>query len=378
MGKRCISNGGQTDAISVPHLLSPFQMGPLFRISHRVVLAPLTRCRALNNVPHPSHVKFYSQRSTPRGLLITEANAVSPQAIGFPHSPGIFIDEQVKAWKKVVDAVHDKGAIIFCQLWHVGRASHTVYQPNGEAPISSTAKPISEEWSIMMPDGSKAIYPSPRALETSEIPAIVEQFRAAARNAMAAGFDGVEIHAAHGYLIDQLDGYGGSLEKRCRFAAEVLQAVVDEIGAERTAIRLSPIIDHMGAADSDPLSLTSHLIRLLNSFPCLAYLHMTEPRFTKEGLREDIASQGDCMAAKMWNIVKNEFRGSLMRSGGYTRQTAMEAVSSCSADMISFGRLFISNPDLPLRFAIEANLNKDDEDGDNDDEDDHENHVNDD
>ncbi|KAH9300554.1 hypothetical protein KI387_012137, partial [Taxus chinensis] len=333
-----------------------------------VVLAPVTRCRAINNIPQNSHVKFYSQRTTRGGLLISEANAVSPQAFGFPHSPGIFSEEQVKAWKKVVDAVHDKGGIIFCQLWHVGRASHTVYQPNGEAPISSTANPISEEWSIMMPDGSKAIYPSPRALETSEIPAIVEQFRAAARNAMAAGFDGVEIHAAHGYLIDQFlkDGVNeagwtataGPSRRDAVSRRRCLQAVVDEIGAERTAIRLSPIIDHMGAADSDPLSLTSHLIRLLNSFPCLAYLHMTEPRFTKEGLTEDIASQGDCTAAKMWNIVKNEYRGSLMRSGGYTRQTAMEAVSSCSADMISFGRLFISNPDLPLRFAIEANLNK--------------------
>ncbi|GLJ29904.1 hypothetical protein SUGI_0591110 [Cryptomeria japonica] len=345
------------------HLLSPFQMGPLFKLSHRVVLAPVTRCRAINSIPQPSHVKFYSQRTTRGGLLITEANAVSPQAFGFPHSPGIFSEEQVKAWKKVVDAVHAKGGIIFCQLWHVGRASHTVYQPNGEAPISSTGKAISEEWSILMPGGSKAAYSSPRALSMSEIAAVVEEFRKAARNAMCAGFDGVEIHAAHGYLIDQflkdgvndrVDDYGGSLHKRCRFAMEVVEAVVGEIGAERTAIRVSPIIDHMGTTDSDPLALTSHLIGLLNSYP-LAYLHLTEPRFTKEGLK-DKGAEGEMTAAAMWKIVKEEYRGRVMRSGGYSRETAMEAVSSGSADMISFGRLFISNPDLPHRFAIEAKL----------------------
>ncbi|XP_057828462.1 12-oxophytodienoate reductase 7 [Cryptomeria japonica] len=355
----------QDPADNTPQLLSPLQMGPMFSLSHRVVLAPVTRCRAIDNIPQACHVKFYSQRTTKGGLLISEANAVSPQAIGFPHSPGIFIEEQVMAWKKVVDAVHAKGGVIFCQLWHVGRASHTVYQPNGEAPISSTAKAISDEWSILMPGGSKSTYSPPRALSVSEIVAVVEEFRKAARNAMCAGFDGVEIHAAHGYLIDQflkdgvndrVDDYGGSLQNRCRFAMEVLDAVVGEIGAERTAIRVSPVIHHMGATDSDPLSLTSHLIGLLNSHP-LAYLHMTEPRFTREGLKDD-GAEGEMMTAAMWKMVKEEYKGRLMRSGGYSRETAMEAVSNGSADMISFGRLFISNPDLPLRFAIEAKLSK--------------------
>ncbi|GLJ44137.1 hypothetical protein SUGI_0920430 [Cryptomeria japonica] len=368
MERGYISHQAQAEvpADTSSHLLSPFQMGPLFKLSHRVVLAPMTRCRAINSIPQPCHVNFYSQRTTKGGLLITEANAVSPQAIGFPHSPGIFSEEQVKAWKDVVDAVHAKGGIIFCQLWHVGRASHTVYQPNGEAPVSSTGKAISEEWSVLMPGGSKAAFSPPRALSTSEISGVVEEFGKAARNAMRAGFDGVEIHAAHGYLIDQflkdgindrVDEYGGSLEKRCRFVMEVVERVVREIGAERTAIRISPIIDHMGTTDSDPLSLASHLIGLLNSY-ALAYLHVTEPRFTKEGLRDEGAAEGESSTAAMWKMVKDEYGGRVMRSGGYKRESAMKAVSSGSADLISFGRLFISNPDLPLRFAIEAKLTK--------------------
>lgn len=359
-------DNGSSKGTSSPHLLSPFQMGSLFNLSHRVVLAPMTRCRALDNIPQPSHVDFYSQRTTRGGLLITEANAVSQQAIGFPHSPGIFNDEQVKAWKNVVDAVHEKGGIIFCQIWHVGRASHTVYQPNQEAPLSCTSKQIPERWSILMPDGSRATCSPSRALTTFEISEIVDQFRRSARNAMSAGFDGVEIHGAHGYLIDQFlkdgvndrtDEYGGSIEKRCRFAQEIVEAVADEIGAKRTAIRLSPIIDHNGATDSDPLALTEHLIRVLNRYP-LAYLHVTEPRFTREGLKQSDQQEADNIAAEMWSIVRGAYRGGLMRSGGYDRESGMEAVSKGHADLISFGRLFISNPDLPLRFAIDAKLNE--------------------
>lgn len=353
-----------SNGASSPHLHSPFQMGPLFNLSHRVVLAPMTRCRALDNIPQPCHVEFYSQRTTRGGLLITEANAVSQQAIGFPHSPGIFNDEQVKAWKNVVDAVHEKGGIIFCQIWHVGRASHTVYQPNQEAPLSSTSQQIPQRWTILMPDGSRAACSQPRAISTAEISEIVDQFRSAARNAKSAGFDGVEIHGAHGYLIDQFlkdgvndrtDEYGGSIENRCRLAQEIVEAVADEIGANRTAIRLSPIIDHNEATDSDPLALTQRLIRVLNRYP-LAYLHVTEPRLTREGLKQDEAEIMD--ADQMWSMVRGEYRGGLMRSGGYVRESGMEAVSKGHADMISFGRLFISNPDLPLRFAIDAKLNE--------------------
>lgn len=359
-------DNGSSNRTSSPHLLSPLQMGSLFNLSHRVVLAPMTRCRALKKIPQPSHVEFYSQRTTRGGLLITEATAVSEQAIGFPHSPGIYNDEQVKAWKKVVDAVHEKGGIIFCQIWHVGRASHTVYQPNREAPLSSTSKQIPQPWTILMPDGSRATCSQPRALATAEISEIVDQFRRSARNAVSAGFDGVEIHGAHGYLIDQFlkdcvndrdDEYGGSIENRCRFAREIVEAVAQEIGVERTAIRLSPIIHHNGATDSDPLALTRYLIRLLNRYP-LAYLHVTEPRFTSEGLKQADAKEAEILGAEMWSIVRGEYRGRLMKSGGYVRESGMEAVSKGHADMISFGRLFISNPDLPLRFAINAKLNE--------------------
>jgi 12-oxophytodienoic acid reductase len=217
-----------------------------------------------------------------------------------------------------------------------------------------------------MPDGSRGTCSKPRALAMAEISEMVDQFRRAARNAKSAGFDGVEIHGAHGYLIDQFlkdgindrsDEYGGSIENRCRFAHEIVEAVAEEIGAESTAVRLSPIIDHNGATDSDPLALTHHLIRVLNRYP-LAYLHVTEPRFTREGLKQSDQQEADNIAAEMWSIVRGAYRGVLMRSGGYVRESGMEAVSKGHADLISFGRLFISNPDLPLRFAIDAKHNE--------------------
>eukprot|EP00249_Psilotum_nudum_P024285 c29143_g1_i3 orf=527-1849(-) len=337
-------------------LLSPQKLGP-FQLSHRVVLAPVTRCRALNYVPQQAHIEYYSQRTTPGGLLITEAVAVSQEGIGFPHSPGIFTVEQVEAWKRVVDAVHRLGGIIFCQLWHVGRASHTFYQPNGAKPISSTSHKVPKGLSIKLPDGECSEYSSPRALETTEISKIVDQFRKAARNARLAGFDGVEIHAAHGYLVDQFlkdgindrtDEYGGSIENRCRFGLEVVSAIADEIGSDRTAIRISPIIDHLGAIDSDPITLGLHLVEKLNRLK-LAYLHLTEPRFTSEGVTE---TPDDC------SIFRNAYRGVVMTSGGYTRESGEEAIRTGYTHLVAYGRLFISNPDLPVRFALEAKLNK--------------------
>ncbi|KAJ6674290.1 12-OXOPHYTODIENOATE REDUCTASE 3 [Salix viminalis] len=224
----------------------------------------MTRCRALNGIPGDAVAEYYTQRSTPGGFLITEGTLISPSAPGFPHVPGIYSDAQVEAWKKVVDAVHAKGSVLFCQLWHVGRASHQVYQPGGVPPISSTNKPISNRWRILMPDGTYGIYPAPRALKTSEILEVVEHYRQASLNAIRAGFDGVEIHGAHGYLIDQFlkkgindraDEYGGSIENRCRFMMQVIQAVVSGVGADRVAFRMSPAIDHLDATDSDPIQL---------------------------------------------------------------------------------------------------------------------------
>lgn len=331
----------------------------------------MTRCRALDHVPQPAHVKFYSQRTTSGGFLISEAAAVANDGIGFPNSPGIFSAEQVEGWKQVVDAVHEKGGIIFCQLWHVGRASHTVYQPEGKAPVSSTDKAIADGWTILMPDGTRGDYSKPRALETAEIPGIVNQFRLAARNAMLAGFDGVEIHGAHGYLVDQFlkngindrtDEYGGSIENRCRFALEVVEAVSQEIGGGRTAIRLSPIIDHMGAMDSDPVSLGLYLVQRLNELKePLAYLHITEPRFTREGLKEEEDAEDESEKMKkrrLCSMLRETFRGAFMSSGGFNKDTAIAAVANGKADMISFGRLFISNPDLPRRFELQVKLTK--------------------
>ncbi|WCJ34876.1 12-oxophytodienoate reductase 1 [Euphorbia peplus] len=212
-------------------LLTPYKMGK-FNLSHRVVLAPLTRQRSYQDVPQPHGIVYYSQRATKGGLLISEATVISDTGRGYKDTPGIWTKEQVEAWKPIVDRVHAKGGIFFCQLWHVGRVSNAGFQPNGQAPISCTDKPLTDV----------AEFTPPRRLRTDEIPQIVNDFKICARNAMEAGFDGVEIHGAHGYLIDQFmkdqvndrtDEYGGSLENRCRFALQVVEAVANEIGADR-------------------------------------------------------------------------------------------------------------------------------------------------
>ncbi|GAB2291888.1 12-oxophytodienoate reductase 3 [Dionaea muscipula] len=352
-------------------LFTSYKMGK-FHLSHRVVLAPMTRCRALNELPNAAHVEYYTQRSTPGGFLITEGTLISPTAPGFPHCPGIYTNEQVEAWKKVVEAVHAKGAIIFCQLWHVGRASHPVYQPGGSAPISATNKPISKRWNILMPDGSHAKYLPPRALTTSEIPAVVEDYRQAALNAIRAGFDGIEIHGAHGYLIDQflkdgindrLDEYGGSLGNRCKFLMQVIKAVVSAIGADRVAVRVSPAIDHLDASDSDPLALGLAVVERLNKLQQdvgsqLTYLHVTQPRYVARGQTEPHSQGSEEEEAQFMRRLRKHYQGTFMCSGGFTRELAMQAVADGDADLVSFGRLFISNPDLVYRLKVKAPLNR--------------------
>ncbi|KAJ4708778.1 12-oxophytodienoate reductase [Melia azedarach] len=352
-------------------LFSPYKMGK-FDLSHRMVLAPMTRCRALNGIPGPALATYYEQRSTPGGFLITEGTLVSPTAPGFPHVPGIYNEEQVEAWKMVVDAAHAKGAIIFCQLWHVGRASHQVYQPGGAAPISSTNKPISSRWRILMPDGSYAPYPKPRALEKYEIQEVVEDYRRAALNAIRAGFDGIEIHGAHGYLIDQFlkdgindrtDEYGGPIENRCRFLMQVVQAVTAAIGAERVGVRISPAIDHLDATDSDPHGLGLAVIERLNKLQVklgekLTYLHVTQPRYTAYGQTESGRPGTEDEEAQLLRTWRSSYQGTLISSGGFTRELGMQAVAQGDADLVSYGRLFISNPDLVLRFKVNAPLNK--------------------
>lgn len=335
-------------------------------------MAPMTRCRAINSIPQPAMAEYYVQRATQGGFLITEGTMISPTAAGFPHVPGIFTDEQVEAWKKIVDAVHAKGAIIFCQLWHVGRASHQVYQPGGSAPISSTNKPISKRWRILMPDASHEIYPKPRAIAVHEIAEVVEHYRHSALNAIKAGFDGIEIHGAHGYLIDQFlkdgindrkDEYGGSLANRCKFIMQVVNAVVEAIGAERVGVRISPAIDHLDAKDSDPLTLGLAVIERLNKLQQdhgsrLTYLHMTQPRYTAYGQTESGRHGSEEEEAQLMRTCRRAYQGTFICSGGYTRQLGIEAVAEGDADLVSYGRLFISNPDLVLRLKLNAPLTR--------------------
>ncbi|KAL6652683.1 hypothetical protein ACP70R_011608 [Stipagrostis hirtigluma subsp. patula] len=343
-----------TDGSSVP-LITSYKMGK-FDLSHRVVLAPLTRQRSFANVPQAHAILYYQQRTTKGGLLIAEATGVSETAQGYQDTPGIWTKEQVEAWKPIVDGVHAKGGIFFCQLWHVGRVSSSDFQPNGQAPISSTNKALKPKLRANGIDVTSMA--PPRRLETHEIPLVVNDFRVAARNAIEAGFDGVEIHGAHGYLIEQFlkdevndrtDKYGGSLENRCRFALEVIQAVVDEIGADKVGIRLSPFASYKQAADSNPEALGLYMANALNKFGIL-YCHMVEPRMMKIG--ENVETPYSVRP------IRDTFKGTFIVAGGYTREDGNKAISSGYADLIAYGRLFLSNPDLPRRFEIDAPLNK--------------------
>ncbi|KAK3140994.1 hypothetical protein QOZ80_5AG0408690 [Eleusine coracana subsp. coracana] len=343
---------------SIP-LLRPYKMGP-FHLSHRVVLAPLTRQRSYGNVPQPHAAVYYSQRATDGGLLITEATGVSDTAQGYADTPGVWTAEQAAAWKPIVDAVHakgKKGAVFFCQLWHVGRVSTTAFQPNGRAPISSTDRGVSPQISH---DGRLEEFSTPRRLEIEEIPSIVEDFRKAASNAVeVAGFDGVEIHGAHGYLIEQFlkdsandreDEYGGSLENRCRFALEVVDAVVKEVGAHRVGVRLSPFTDFMDCHDSHPEALAAYMVEKLSSMGVL-YCHMIEPRMAIVDGRRKIPHR--------LLPLRKAFKGTFIAAGGYDREEGNKVVEEGYTDLVSFGRLFLANPDLPHRFGIpDAPLNK--------------------
>lgn len=341
-------------------LFSPYQTAG-FRFSHRVVLAPLTRCRALNEIPQQANAEYYAQRATPGGLLITEGTHISPSAVGVPHCPGIYTDRQIHAWTKVVQAVHAKRGFIFCQLWHVGRASHQSYQPGGNtAPISSTDNPISTRMEILLADRKKAYYTPPRRLSKSDISSVVDEYRQAAVNAIEAGFDGVEIHGANGYLIDQFlkdgvndrkDEYGGNLTNRCRFLVEIIRSVCSAIGSNRVALRISPSVDLMEASDSDPLGLGLAVVAELNKIPQLAYLHVPQIRWLAQ---RDGKEDEDKEMMRKW---KDAYQGCFMGNGGYSKETGMKAVADGEVDLVSYGRFFISNPDLVERFRTGAGIN---------------------
>ncbi|KAG0560185.1 hypothetical protein KC19_10G160300 [Ceratodon purpureus] len=341
-------------------LFTPMELGP-FKLNHRVIMAPLTRCRSTGYVPQEIAAVYYGQRASPGGLVIAEATGISESAQGFPNAPGIWSKEQVEAWKPVVKAVHDKGAIFFCQIWHVGRVSHTAYH-NGAAPPSSTAQRVING-QVTLPDGETAAdFSTPRAIDTSEVAQYVEYFRTAARNAIEAGFDGVEIHGAHGYLIEQFlkdsvndrtDKYGGSLSNRSRFMEEVVEAVVKEVGAERVGMRISPFTTIWDASDSDPSALGLHIANTLNKYNLL-YLHVIEPRFTFAGADDFGLLETE---NSLWPI-RRAYEGTFIAAGGFTRESGNDAIASGRVDAIVYGRYFISNPDLPKRFELGAPLNK--------------------
>ncbi|TYJ33782.1 hypothetical protein E1A91_A05G125700v1 [Gossypium mustelinum] len=336
-------------------LLTPYKLGK-FNLSHRIVLAPLARQRSYNNVPQPHAILYYSQRTSKGGLLLAEATGVSDTAQGYQDTPGIWTKEQVEAWKPIVDAVHAKGGIFFCQILHVGRVSNTGFQPNGQAPISCTDKALTPQLQASGVDVAE--FSPPRRLRTDEIPQIVNDFRIAARNAMEAGFDGVEIHGAHGYLIEQFlkdqvndrtDQYGGSLENRCRFSLEIVEAVANEIGADKVGIRLSPYTEFMESVDSDPQALGLYMVEALNKYGIL-YCHMVEPRI-KIGMEE-------CESPQSLVPMRKAFNGTFIAAGGYSRDDGNDAVAENGADLVAYGRLFLANPDLPRRFELGAPLNK--------------------
>ncbi|KAK6915894.1 NADH:flavin oxidoreductase/NADH oxidase, N-terminal [Dillenia turbinata] len=331
-------------------LLTPYKMGK-FDLSHRVVLPPLTRSRSYANVPQPHAIVYYSQRTTKGGLLIAEATGVSDTAQGYPETPGIWTKEQVEAWKPIANAVHEKGGIFFCQIWHVGRVSTNAYQPNGQAPVSCTDKGVT-------PGLDGVDWSPPRRLRTDEIPGIVNDFRLAARNAIEAGFDGVEIHGANGYLIDQFlkdgvndrtDIYGGSLENRCRFALDIVEAVVNEIGADRVGMRLSPFADYMETPDSNPEGLGVYMAQALKRFD-IVYLHVIEPRMIRIG--DKLETPHSLLP------LRKAFKNTFIAAGGYNRTEGNKAIAENYADLIAFGRLFLANPDLPRRFELDAPLNR--------------------
>ena len=335
-------------------LFDPVQAGAL-SLSNRIVMAPLTRNRAPGALPNALMATYYTQRAS-AGLIITEATAISHQGQGYADVPGIWSDEQVTRWKPITDAVHAAGGKIVIQLWHVGRVSHTELQPNGQAPVAPSALTAKTK-TVLIKDGVPTFVETsaPRALDISELPGIINDYRRAARYAIAAGFDGVEVHGANGYLLDQFlrsgsnqrsDAYGGSIENRARLLLEVMQAVCEEIGAQRTGLRLSPVTPANDASDPKPQPLFEHVVRQLASLD-LAYVHIIEG--ATGGPRDH--QQGDTpfdYAALQAAYRAAGGKAAWMVNNGYDRPLAEQSLAQ-GADLVAYGRPFIANPDLVRR-----------------------------
>lgn len=343
--------------MSAPTLFDSFRLGDM-TLPNRIVMAPLTRNRAgAGFVPSPLAAEYYAQRAD-AGLLITEASQISQQGQGYQDTPGIYTDAQVEGWKAVTDAVHARGGRIVIQLWHVGRVSHTSLQPNGGAPVAPSAIPAATKTFV---NNGFADTSEPRALERSEIAGILEDYRRAAANSIAAGFDGVEIHGANGYLIDQFlkdganqrtDDYGGSIENRARFLLEVVDTIVAEIGANRTGLRLSPVSPANGISDSNPQALFNHVAEQLEKRHLL-YIHVVEGA---TGGPRDVAPDFS------FEELRKRFTGPWMVNNGYDLELAQSVIGAGKADLVAFGKPFISNPDLVERLHRAAPLNEPDRD----------------
>lgn len=332
------------------NLFTPYTLGAL-ALSNRIVLAPLTRNRAgAGSVPSEFAATYYSQRAS-AGLLISEATQISQQGQGYQDTPGIYTQAQIEGWRTVTDAVHAKGAKIFAQLWHVGRVSHVDLQENGAAPVAPSAL---RAYTQVFVNNRFEDASAPRALDISELPGIVTDFRQAAANAIAAGFDGVEIHGANGYLLDQFlkdsanvrtDAYGGSIENRARLLLEVTAAVINEIGADRTGVRLSPVSPANGVSSSNAQAQFDYLVDQLDALG-VVYLHMVEGA---TGGPRDVAPLD-------FAALRQRFKNTYIANNGYDLELATSRLAEDQADLIAFGRPFIANPDLVERLQSGAPL----------------------
>lgn len=343
-----------------PNLFKPARVGDL-ELAHRIVMAPLTRLRSTQpgNIPGPLNASYYGQRATPGGLLISEASQIAPIGQGYPASPGIHSPEQVAGWKLVTRAVHERGGYFFLQLWHVGRISHSSFHPEDGLPVAPSAvRPAGE---TMTADWQMTPYETPRAMDVSEIPHLIESYREAASNAMIAGADGVEIHGANGYLLDQFlqdrtnhrtDEYGGSIENRARLLLDVVDAVASIVGPGRVGVRLSPYGTFNDMGDSDPVTLFTYVIRQLSARG-IGYLHLIEPRASESSSGAALNESAPDAAALFGGL----FQGAVIGAGGFNGELADAAIAAGKADAVAFGRWFIANPDLVERLRQGAPLN---------------------
>ncbi|HNO74266.1 MAG TPA: alkene reductase [Nitrosomonas mobilis] len=332
-------------------LFTPIRVGAI-ELPSRVIMAPLTRNRAgADNVPTDLMAKYYAQRAT-AGLIISEATQICPEGQGYSATPGIHSSEQIAGWKRITAAVHAKGGRIVLQLWHVGRISHTSLQPNGQAPVAPSAIRANAQ---VFAAGEFVDVSMPRALALSEIPTLVETYRQAANNAKEAGFDGVEIHAANGYLLDQFlrdrtnqrnDAYGGNIENRIRLLSEVCEAAADAIGADRVGVRLSPLTSFGDIADSNPQTLFNRVVARLAELE-IAFVHVIEGETGGERNPQPFD----------YAAMRGSFPGTWIVNNGYDRTLAIDAVAGNQADAVAFGRSFIANPDLPRRLRENTVLN---------------------